>query len=199
MYGLVNRGIEELVCTNFGEEVWEKILEEANLDVEIFLSMEQYDDAVTYALVAAASKVLNISAEDILMTFGEYWTLYTAQEGYGDLMKLSGSTLAEFLMNLDNMHVRVGLQYPELAPPSFRCTDVNDAGLTLHYHSHRAGLAPLVIGLLRGLGKMFRVNMRIDQDSHKNQGADHDVFQLTYLPATPIESLNDQTHSWIAA
>ena len=33
MYGLVNRAVEDLVCTNFGEETWEKIKEKAGVDV----------------------------------------------------------------------------------------------------------------------------------------------------------------------
>lgn len=192
MFGLVNRGIEDLVCNNFGEEIWDEILEEANLDVEIFLSMEQYDDSVTYALVAAASKVLNISQDDVLITFGEYWILYTAREGYGELMKLSGNTLLEFLDNLNNMHVRIGLSFPDLKPPSFRCTDITDSGFTFHYHTHRSGLAALVIGLLHGLGKMFAVSFQIDQTAHKNQGADHDIFRLTYTSTTETQTPSAQ-------
>ena len=147
----------------------------------MFLSMEQYDDSVTYDLVAAASKVLDTPAEDILASFGEYWILYTGQEGYGDIIKMSGDTLPEFLSNLDNMHMRVALQYPELRPPSFRTTEVTDEGLTLHYHSHREGLAPLVHGLLRGLGKMFDVSLNIKQTASKMDGADHDTFVLKYI------------------
>jgi len=181
MYGLVNRAVEELVCTQFGEATWEAIRSEAGIDIEVFVSMEQYSDDVTYKLVNAASKILGISAEMVLITFGEYWTLYTAREGYGELLKMSGNTLPDFLRNLDNMHARVGLLYPELQPPSFECTEVNDRGMVLHYRSHRQGMAPLVVGLLQGLSKMFAVNLAIDHVQKRSIDCDHDVFQLTYL------------------
>lgn len=181
MYGLVNRAVEELVCTQFGEATWEAIRAEAGIDIEVFVSMEQYSDDVTYKLVNAASKILGISAEMVLITFGEYWTLYTAREGYGELLKMSGNTLPDFLRNLDNMHARVGLLYPELQPPSFECTEVNDRGMVLHYRSHRQGMAPLVVGLLQGLSKMFAVNLAIDHVQKRSIDCDHDVFQLTYL------------------
>lgn len=180
MYGLVNRAIEELVCTQFGEATWERIKEEAKIDIEVFVSMEPYTDEVTYQLVEAASKVLGLSAESILTTFGEYWILYTAKEGYGELLKMSGSTLPEFLLNLDNMHARVGLLYPELQPPSFQCTDMTATGMYLHYRSHRAGMAPLVLGLLQGLSKMFSTQITIQHTQKRQVDSGHDVFKLTY-------------------
>ncbi len=180
MYGLVNRGIEEMVCTQFGEGTWEAIKEEADIDIDGFISMDPYSDEVTYRLVQAASKVLGISAELILVAFGEYWILYTAKEGYGELLKVSGNTLPEFLRNLDTMHARVGLIYPDLKPPSFRCTDISADGMILHYHSHRAGMAPLVRGLLQGLGKMFDVTIAIDHLQQRPAEGEHDIFRLTY-------------------
>jgi hypothetical protein len=180
MYGLVNRGVEELVCSQFGEETWEAIKAEAGVDVDVFVSMEPYSDDLTYKLVAAASKVLDISAEVVLTTFGEYWTLYTAKEGYGELLKMSGNTLPEFLRNLDTMHARVGLLYPELKPPSFRCTEMSDHGMLLHYHSEREGMAPLVLGLLKGLSKMFETELTVSHVQRRPDEGTHDIFQLTY-------------------
>lgn len=180
MYGLVNRAIEELVCTNFGDETWETIKEKAAIDIDVFISMDSYTDDITYQLVNAASEVLGIPAREILITFGEYWTLYTAKEGYGELLKMSGSSLPEFLHNLDTMHARVGLIYPELKPPSFRCTDVTEQGMLLHYHSTRTGMAPLVEGLLQGLSKMFDTAINIEHIQQRAVDGKHDIFRLTY-------------------
>lgn len=181
MYGLVNRAIEELVCTTWNEEIWEAIKAEAGIDIEAFISMESYTDEVTYKLVNAASKILDISPETVLVTFGEYWTLYTASEGYGELLKMSGSTLPQFLLNLDNMHARVGLLYPNLQPPSFQCTEMTEQGMLLHYRSHREGMAPLVVGLLQGLSKMFATKLEIEHVGKRHEQLDHDIFKLTYL------------------
>ncbi|MCB0062942.1 MAG: heme NO-binding domain-containing protein [Caldilineaceae bacterium] len=180
MYGLVNRGIEEMVCMQYGEETWEAIKAEAGVDIDVFISMEPYSDELTYQLVAAASTVLQMSPETILAAFGEYWTLYTAREGYGELLKMSGKSLPEFLHNLDTMHARVGLLYPELKPPSFRCTEVSDSGMQLHYHSTREGMAPLVLGLLRGLSKMFATELTIEHIQRRPEEGTHDIFALTY-------------------
>jgi hypothetical protein len=181
MYGLVNKAIEQHVCTQFGSDAWAAIKRRAGIEDVTFLSMHSYPDDVTYRLVGAASAELNLPADVILRSFGTYWTMYTATEGYGELLKLTGGTLFEFLYNLDNMHARVGLSYPALQPPSFQCTDVTPTSLRLHYYSDRVGLAPMVVGLLEGLSKRFDSPITIDIVAHRDNGDDHEIFEIRLL------------------
>jgi len=183
MYGMVNKAVEEMVVMHHGEAVWEQIKAKAGVDVEVFMSNEGYPDEVTYNLVAAASEVLHVSADRILHGFGEHWVLHTAQEGYGGLMKAAGKSLPEFLRNLPNFHSRVSMIFPKLQPPRFQCSDISDASLKLHYYSHRQGLAPFVVGLMHGLGKMFGTPLTVSLVESRANGADHDVFDVTWTPA----------------
>lgn len=176
MYGLVNKAIEGLVCDHYGEETWDMIKEKANVDIDAFISMDSYDDEVSYKLVKAASEILGQPPEQVLEVFGEYWVLYTAKEGYGEMLKMAGDNLVTFLSNLDNLHTRIGLSFPQLQPPSIKCTDVQADSLRLHYYSTRPGLAPMVIGLVKGLGKRFNEEIDITQTMNRDQGADHDEF-----------------------
>ena len=162
MYGLVNQAIEDLIRSRDGDAVWTAIRERAKVRAESFLSMSEYPDSVTYDLVRAASEVLAQPPEAILEAFGEYWVLYTSKKGYGEMLEMAGSTLPEFLMNLDQLHTRLGVLMPHLQPPSFVCSEVSDRALTLAYHSKREGLAPMVVGLLRGLGKMFKTEVTVE-------------------------------------
>lgn len=184
MYGLVNKAIEGLVCSRFGEAAWARIQRRARLDVEGFISLDAYPDRITYDLVAAASAELNTPAEQLLEAFGEHWVEYTGREGYGGILDAAGATLPEFLLNLNNLHSRVRLMAPELRPPSFHCTDVTDGSLVLHYRSEREGLAPMVVGLLRGLGNRFRTPVTVAQTRARGRdGADHDEFLVTLAPS----------------
>lgn len=180
MYGLVNKAIEDMVCNRFGEETWETIKQKAEVDEDAFISMEAYPDDLTHRLVRAASEVLLMSPQEILQAFGEYWVLYTAKEGYGEVMDMAGDNLPEFLQNLDNLHARVGISFPQLKPPSFNCTHIQEDSLHLHYHSTRQGLAPMVIGLIEGLGKRFNTEVEITQESSRDQGADGDEFSIKF-------------------
>ena len=180
MYGMVNKALEDLVCSRYGQDTWETIKRDAGVDIDVFISMDGYPDDVTYKLVGAASAVLGQSAEEVLKAFGEYWVLYTAKEGYGEVLKMAGDTLPVFLQNLDNLHARMGLIFPRLKPPSFRCTDIREDSLRLHYHSTRPGLAPFVIGLVTGLAVRFKTEIDITQTHSRSQGADHDEFMVMF-------------------
>jgi len=182
MYGLINKAIEGLVRSKFGDAMWDRIRTRAGIADEPFISMEQCPDKMTYDLVGAASVELGISPEAVCEAFGVYWTTYTAEAGYGELMRSAGRTLPEFLRNLDSMHTRVKLSFPNLAPPSFTVTDETSESLTLHYYSHRPGLAPLVVGLLKGLGQRFRVDVVVKQ-IRIEEGSPHDAFLVTWKPA----------------
>jgi len=106
---------------------------------------------------------------------------YTSHEGYGALMHLAGSTFVEFLQELDNLHCRVALSFPDLMPPSFDCTDIHDNSVRLHYRSKRPGLAPMVVGLLRGLGQSFQLSgMTVDHDVRREDGGEHDEFVIRW-------------------
>jgi len=183
MYGLVNQALEDFVRRGFGDTAWQQIRETADISLEMFVSMDSYPDEMTFKLVVAATEVLNLDAARILEAFGEHWVLYTAQEGYGQMLSMFGSNLEEFLLNLDNLHSHVGLTFPALRPPSFQVERIDDGhGLLLHYRSERTGLAPMVVGLLKGLGRRFSQDIEIRQTAHRGLD-DHDVFRIDYVGA----------------
>jgi len=155
MYGLVNKAMKDLVVKKFGDSSWLQICRQAGYEAPEFADLQSYPDELTYKLVGSASKVLNLPAADLLEEFGRHWVLYTADEGYGEMLKAAGNSLPEFLQNLDMLHTRVGNLMPKLNPPSFECSDITDRSLTLIYRSSRQGLTPMVVGLLKGLGSRF--------------------------------------------
>ncbi len=169
-----------------GENTWERIKDQAGVEVDVFLSNQGYPDEITYRLVAAASQILGQPSEEILEAFGEHWVLHTAQEGYGALLRAGGRDLREFLVNLQDFHTRVKMIFPDLRPPAFECTEVTETTLSLHYRTHRPGMARFVVGLVRGLGRMFRTPVTVRITADREHGADHDVFHVEWSrPAEP--------------
>jgi len=185
MYGLVNQAIQGLVTSRFGADVWDRIKSDAGVEVDTFLSMEPYDDSITYDLVGSASAALEMPAADVLRAFGEYWVLETAAKGYGDLMKAAGRTLPEFITNLDQLHSRVLMTFPNLRPPSFQCTPVGPGELHLQYLSEREGLEPFVEGLIAGLGKHFGTEVDVTMIQPGSETAGPAEFLVRYEPGPP--------------
>ncbi|MGE5540599.1 MAG: heme NO-binding domain-containing protein [Gemmatimonas sp.] len=183
MYGMINQAVRKLVVDNHGETTWQRICTEAGIGDADFNTLEKYPDDITYRLVGAASKVLGAPAEAILETFGEYWTEYAKQTSFSRLMQFGGRTFEEFVANLDQMHAKIKFSLPELEPPMFRISDSTPGEFRLHYHSKRAGLAPLVKGMMRGLGKTFGVLVEMTLARSRADGHDHDEFLVRYAPA----------------
>lgn len=181
MYGLVNRALQQLVCSCKGEEAWNEIRRKAGVEDEVFMRMDAYPDEITYRLVGAASEVLEIEAPALMRQFGRYWTRFTMDEGYGAMLNDLGQNFQEALSALDSMHARVALLYPELKPPTFRVTDVTPDGLSLHYYSHRPGLGQVVHGLVEGLATRFGIEVDIVQTYTKDDEHDHDRFDIRIL------------------
>lgn len=179
MYGMVNRAIQDLVTTQFGEDKWDIIKEKVGFEDGFFISMKSYPDQLTYDLVGAASETLNLEASQVLEAFGEYWILYTAEEGYGEMLSLSGENLSSFLSNLNMLHDRITHIMPDLKPPKFSVEERAENDVLLTYESDREGLTSMVVGLLRGLGKRFGKNCTIKQVAFREE-ANKDVFQVTW-------------------
>lgn len=180
MYGLVNRALQDFVTREFGPEKWTIIRQKAGVNEIVFVSMESYPDDITYKLARVTSEVLGIPIDKALEAFGAYWVTYTAREGYGEMLNMCGGSLKEFMMNLNSLHARIRLSFPQLKPPLLKCMDIQDRSLILHYYSDRPGLAPMVIGLIKGLGKRFSVEVDISLITSKDAGADHDVFDVRW-------------------
>lgn len=185
---MVNKAVQDLVTSRFGEEKWLEIRTRAGVEDELFVTNQGYPDELTYRLVAAAAEVLQTPADQILHAFGEFWILETAQVGYGAMMKAGGKSLREFLVNLPNFHTRVSMIFPHLQPPRFGCSDITEHSLHLHYHTHRPGLLPFVHGLLSGLGKMYRTTVEVETLATRAEGADHDILLVRWSTPAPASS-----------
>jgi hypothetical protein len=179
MYGLVNRALEELIIRDCGAQMWDAIRRKAGLGITGFVGMDLYPDRITHELVAAASEVLGRPADDLLREFGRHWLLYTAQQGYGPLLDLAGSTVHEFLANLGEIHRRLRVSMPQLAPPQIQC-HVEGEGLRVEYRSHRVGLGAMVQGLLEGVGERFDTPLLVTRSAFRDQGAACDEFVLEF-------------------
>lgn len=169
MYGIINQSIQALIMDSFGAKAWQRTAELAGLpDVE-FLTMRNYDDSQTNRIVAAAVDVLGLPPETLLESFGRYW-ITTAERGYGDLLRFTGSNFLEFCQNLDAMHARLKISFPELRPPSFRCRQEADGTILIHYRSERPGLGPIVTGMLHGIAIRLGITLEIEARNDASDG-----------------------------
>lgn len=169
MHGLINRGIGNLVVTHHGIATWQKIKIEADINEMALISMENYEDKITFRIVESTAKILGKTGDEILGEFGKFWVEYISEQGFGDLLKLAGRNFPEFMSNLNNIHLRMGSTYQGICPPSFTSTIIDNSTLKLEYYSSREGLAPFLVGVFSGLGKLFNLEIDITQAEENNK------------------------------
>jgi hypothetical protein len=168
MYGMVNAAVRGFVLKNFDEATWSRIHTRAGVDSE-FVAMQAYDDDVTYGLVAAAHAEIGLEVQAILHGFGQYWVSDVATASYAELMAKTGSSFVDFVKNLDHLHERIRVTFPNYRPPSFRIKEVDASTVQVDYYSHREGLLDFVDGLLQGLADHYDETIEIEHipdDSH---------------------------------
>lgn len=183
MYGLINNALKNMIVDHFGENRWQEVLQTSGIPEDSFLTMRNYDDAITYSLAGAASEVLGAPLDDCLEMFGEYWVANTAPESYEMLMDAAGQNMAEFLGNLNALHDRITTTFLHYAPPNFQVEHQEANRYLIHYKSHRQGLTPFVVGLLRGLALRFNSELTIhSQREETTQEGSHTIFEVEITP-----------------
>jgi hypothetical protein len=184
LYGLINKAVQEYVTNHVGPDGWDRVCRRCDLQDPFFVPFQQYPDELTYSLVGAASEEMGQSAESLLHGIGEYWSRFTAQEGYGHLLEFAGDDFASVISRLNDLHARLSVTMPELRPPSFDFARKEDGTLVVRYYSERLGLSPLVVGLLRGLAGRFGQTADVLQTVHRGADSDYDEFEVNLRERT---------------
>ena len=176
---MINKAIRTLVIRETNEEVWDQVLEASGIDEDVYEDLEAYDDGVTFSLVGAVSETLGIPPGDVLEMFGVYWATDVAPKGYGEYFEAFGNDFKSFVAGLYEMHVRITKMLPSLVPPAFEIEELGENHFKVHYVSQRDGLAPLAVGMLKGVAIHFGGEADIKQLEYKGTD-DHDVFEVRF-------------------
>ena len=160
MKGTIVRCLEELVVTQFGEDKWQKSLEDAGIkSSRIFLPFEDVEDSVVMKLVTAVCKNLNISLSQAADAFGDYWVNVYSQKLYPQYYA-KHKTARDFLLDMDAVHVAMTKTIKDAKPPRFDYEWKSEDTLIMHYRSHR-GLIDFAVGLVKGVGKFYNESLRV--------------------------------------
>lgn len=177
---MVNNALQELVTQRLGESTWQRLAAAAGVEDGFFISLENYPDEVTYALISGAAAALDLTVEAFLEEFGRHWIAFAMRTAYGPLLSAPRS-FSETLTGLDDMHKLIRRTLPRVNTPSFRFYPSSTGG-TLRYVSSRTGLAPFVVGLLHGLAEMHSMKVTIAHTIRRAPDTDFDEFELEFQP-----------------
>jgi hypothetical protein len=179
MYGMIHRGLRQMVIDTRGEASWARLAARAGVGPQHLLTGAPYDDALTMAVVGACREDLDLDVDAVLETFGEYWVDYAASGPYARLMGMAGGDLPTFIENLDRLHQSVQSVLADARLPRFSVVRQRPGEIAVAYDSDRGGLEPFVKGLLKGLIARFGLRGEVSIGDRVEAGR---VFEIAYAP-----------------
>jgi len=170
MKGIINQCAVELLKNKFGEDKLLAVLKETGLpeDLEI-VTLEDYPDEISIKFITAAAKVLNITPDDVMLAFGDYWVNEFAFKKF-KIIFAKYNNAKDFLKGMDSTHRWATETMEGATPPHFEYESPDNNTLIMHYFSKRK-LIKILEGLIRGVIKHFNVQADVIQIASNKPGA----------------------------
>lgn len=179
MKGIVFNLLEEIVSTEYGEAMWDRLLDDAGLD-GAYTSLGSYDDAEIVALVGVAAAALQLSPQGVLRWFGRHAMPLLARR-YPNFFS-GHANVRSFLLTLNSIiHPEVQKLYPGAATPVFDFDTGASDMLVIGYNSARR-LCGLAEGFMQGAAEYYHERADITQPQCMHDGAGKCVFHVRFHP-----------------
>lgn len=151
MNGLFNRALQGFLCDNYGAAVWHRVAAEVRVGLDGFEPLLPYPAAVTGAVIAAASRALNQTREEILENMGVYLVSHGNLEPLRRLLRFGGVDFRRFLHSLEDVRARGRMILPDLDLPVLHLRADGADRWVLTCRSALPGVGHVVVGLLRAM------------------------------------------------
>ena len=180
MKGVVFNLLEDVVTRAYGADVWDDLLDAAEVD-GAYTSLGSYPDDDIEKLVAAASTALGLERADVLRWFG--------RQAMGRLAELypvffePHKTARPFVLSVNSIiHPEVRKLYAGAGCPHFQFSELGDA-LVMVYRSPRR-LCALAEGFVQGASDHYGEAVAFKHQSCIEHGDEQCVFHIRW----PIEA-----------
>lgn len=159
MKGIVFNVLQEVVVANYGEDVWDDLLDAAGSN-GVYTSLGSYPDEQMMALVQAASQSLQLPPNEVVRWFGRQ-AMPRFAERYPDFFTAYRSS-RPFVLALNTIiHPEVRKLYTGAQCPYFDFHDAEDGALLIGYRSPRQ-LCALAHGFIEGAADYYGEEVEVD-------------------------------------
>ena len=176
MKGIIFNLLEQVIAEEYGQDVWEGLLEETGLE-GAYTAVGSYEDSELLALVAAASAKTGNPEDDVVRWFGHKCLPLLAKR-YPDFFTPHKTTKSFMLTLNEVIHSEVRKLFPGAYAPSFDFKEGEDT-LELAYESHR-NLCSFAEGLIEGAAEHFAEQVSITQSECTKRGDDRCILVTSF-------------------
>ena len=166
MKGVLMNVVEEAVSQEWGEDMWDDLLADAEVE-GAYTALGNYSDDELMDLAEAASGRLSVPVEDVVRVLGRL-SFAPLSNRYPAFAAAAGS-LREFLPMVNDMiHPEVLKLYPGASVPRFALRDDGEANQ--HDYESVRDMCVLAEGLVLGAADQFGESVTVYQSACKNRG-----------------------------
>jgi len=177
MKGVVFNLLQEVVSRDYGEAVWDDLLDAAGLE-GAYTSLGGYPDGDLIALVGAASSALDSPPDEIVRWFGRN-ALPLLAEGHSHFFAAHDSARPFILTLNDIIHPEVRKLYPGADVPVFDFDAASDEVLVMGYASPRQ-LCSFAEGLIEGAADHYGQTASIEHTRCMKLGDPKCVLEIAF-------------------
>jgi len=171
MKGIIFTEFLEMVESKFGLEIVDDIIDQADLPSEgVYTSVGTYEFNEMVSLISQLSSKVNVSADDLLYTFGLY-LFDSLGKAHPEVIQSYNSPLGLLYSIEDHIHVHVKKLYPDAELPSFKILEKTDTSISMIYTSSR-GLYKLAHGLMQKSFEHFNKSAEVSIELLKEDGTE---------------------------
>jgi tRNA A-37 threonylcarbamoyl transferase component Bud32 len=181
MHGLIFLQLQRFARKQGSIIAWERLLREAQLPVKSYSPARAYPDEEMFALVGAASRLLDIPMGAVLEAFGEF----VAPEFirlYGNLIEPQWKTLDLIEHTEQMIHTAVRVGNPGALPPVLTCVRSTPDELQIVYGSERQ-LCSIAKGIVKGVARHYGETVNITEDACMLRGDPFCAMQVSRVAA----------------
>jgi len=176
MKGIVFNVLEEVVVANYGEAVWDDLLDAAGSD-GVYTSLGTYPDDHILRLVKAASEALGMPPMDVVRWFGRQ-AIPRFAERYPVFFTAHTST-RPFVLALNTIiHPEVRKIYTGAQCPEFDFQDAENGALLIGYRSPRK-LCAIAHGFIEGVADYYREAVEVEHLNCMHGGDERCLMRMT--------------------
>lgn len=178
MHGLINRAIQTFVCQTYGDDLWLRVTEAAELGFSEFESMLIYEEELTHKVLDALCADLGRPQTEVLEDLGTYLVSNPSVEALRRLLRFGGVTYVEFLHSLDDLPDRARLAVDDLDIPRLELREQIAGQFSLTCGPGLPGFGWVMMGVLRTMADDYGALVFLEYDGKRKND---EVISITLI------------------
>jgi hypothetical protein len=181
MKGIVFNLLENVVCSQFGEDTWDDILEESQVH-GVYTTLGNYPDDELFQIVCAASKILHMSPQEVIRFFGQK-SIPLMATAHPEFFSAHNNTRSFILALNTIIHPEVKKLYPGAQVPVFEF-DIHSTNKVIITYSSPRKLCDFAQGLIEGTATYFDETIELQHLACMHQGDPACILQVVFDTAS---------------